>query len=206
MPAYAFEGQVPVLDPSSFLHPTAVLIGDVIVGPGCYIGPGASLRGDFGRITVTANASVQDNCTLHSSSETDCVVGYGCTVGHGAVLHGCTLGRHVLIGINSVVLDGASIGDESLVAALSLVRSGMRSPARCLIAGSPARIVRTLEPGEVTWRMDENGDYVRLARRALESLSECRPLPGPEPDRARVASASRSVRLGGRRIDRVDGS
>lgn len=195
MPAYAFEGLVPVLDPAAFLHPTAVLIGDVTVGPGCYIGPGASLRGDFGRITLVGNASVQDNCTLHSSAETDCTVGFGCTVGHGAVLHGCTLGRHVLVGMNSVVLDGAEIGDESLIGALSLVKSDMRAPARSLLAGNPARVVRALEADSIAWRMEEDGEYVRLARRSLADLVECTPLRAPEPGRARPAGGARAVRL-----------
>jgi phenylacetic acid degradation protein len=195
MPAYAFEGLVPVLDPGAFLHPTAVLIGDVIVGPGCYIGPGASLRGDFGRVVIEGNASIQDSCTLHTSSQSDCTVGYGCTVGHGAVLHGCTLGRHVLIGMNSVVLDDAEIGDESLVGALSLVKSDMRAPPRSLIAGNPARVVRALDARAIAWRMDDEGEYVRLARRSLADLVECAPLVAVEPDRARPARGARAVRL-----------
>ncbi|MGF7147084.1 phenylacetic acid degradation protein [Sphingomonas zeicaulis] len=195
MPAFAFEGSVPVVDPGSFLHPTASLIGDVIVGPGCYIGPGASLRGDFGRILVEGNASVQDNVTLHSSAETDCVVGYGCTIGHGAVLHGCTLGRHVLVGINAVVLDTADIGDECLVAALSLVKSGLEAPPRSLIAGNPAKVVKALTAEQVVWRMEDDGEYVRLARRSLAALVECAPLAAPEPDRQRPARGARAVRL-----------
>ena len=195
MPAYAFEGMVPVVDPGAFLHPTAALIGDVVIGPGCYIGPGASLRGDFGRVLVEGNSSVQDNCTLHTSSQSDCIVGFGSTVGHGAVLHGCTLGRHVLVGMNSVVLDDARIGDESLVAALSLVKSDMDAPPRSLIAGNPAKIVRELREDQVVWRMEEDGEYVRLARRSLASLAECAPLTAVEPARGRVASEARAVRL-----------
>ena len=195
MPVYAFEGVTPVRAPSSFLHPTAALIGDVVVGPGCYIGPGASLRGDFGRIVVEGNTSVQDNCVLHTSSESDCVLGFGSTVGHGAVLHGCTLGRNVLVGMNSVVLDGAHIGDESLIAALSLVKSDMRAPPRSLVAGNPARVVREIEAAKVGWRMDGDGEYVRLARRSLADLVECTPLTAPEPDRRRVAAGAHAVRL-----------
>jgi len=198
MSAYAFEGLVPVLDPSSFLHPTAVLIGDVLIGPNCYIGPGASLRGDFGRIVMEGHSSVQDNCTLHTSSENDCVVGFGSTVGHGAVLHGCTLGRDVLIGMNSVVLDDAVIGDESLVAALSLVKSGLRAPRRSLVAGNPAKVVREIDVDRVAWRMSDDGEYVRLARRSLAALVECEPLDAPEADRARTAAGARVVRLSGR--------
>ena len=195
MPAYAFEGLVPVLDPASFLHPTAVLIGDVVIGPGCYIGPGASLRGDFGRVVVEGNASVQDNCTLHTSSESDCIVGYGCTVGHGSVLHGCRLGRHVLVGMNSVVLDDAEVGEESLIGALSLVKSDMRASPRSLIAGNPAKVVKAIPEDKVFWRMDDEGEYVRLARRSLADLVECEPLAAMEPGRGRPAGGARAVRF-----------
>ena len=195
MPVYAFEGLVPVVDPTTFLHPTAVLIGDVVIGPGCYIGPGASLRGDFGRVVVEGNASVQDNCTLHTSSESDCIVGFGCTIGHGAVLHGCRLGRNVLVGMNSVVLDDAEIGDDSLVAALSLVKSDMRAPARSLIAGNPAKVAREIPAEKVFWQMGDDGEYVRLARRSLADLQECEPLTAVEPGRGRPAGGARAVRF-----------
>lgn len=112
MPVYSFEGIVPVVDPTTYLHLTAVLIGDVTIGPRCYIGPGASLRGDFGRITVEGDSSIQDNCTLHTGSGSDCVVRRGATIGHGAILHGCTIGINALVGMNAVVLDGAVIGED----------------------------------------------------------------------------------------------
>ncbi|SNS27096.1 phenylacetic acid degradation protein [Sphingomonas laterariae] len=195
MPVYAFEGLVPVVDPASYLHPTAVLIGDVVIGPGCYIGPGASLRGDFGRVLVEGNASVQDNCTLHTSSESDCIVGFGCTIGHGAVLHGCRLGRNVLVGMNSVVLDDAEIGEDSLIGALSLVKSDMRAPARSLIAGNPAKVVKEIPADNVFWRMGEDGEYVRLARRSLADLVECEPLTAMEPGRGRPEGGARAVRF-----------
>src|SRR3546814_4132233 len=83
MACIRFQGLVPVIDPTSFVHPSASLIGDVIVGAGCYIGAGASLRGDFGRIVVETDANVQDNCTLHTGSGTDCIVGRGANIGHG---------------------------------------------------------------------------------------------------------------------------
>ena len=199
MPVYAFEGIVPVVDPASFLHPMAVLIGDVTIGPGCYIGPGASLRGDFGRITVEGDASVQDNCTLHTGAGSDCIVGHGCTIGHGVVLHGCTLGENVLLGMNSVVLDGAEIGAESLVAAMSLVKSDAAIPERRLVAGNPARIVRVLDPEQVVWRNDGGGEYQRLAARALTGMKECAPLAQAEKNRPRNQGDARAVRLNSKR-------
>ncbi|GAA2820779.1 phenylacetic acid degradation protein [Aminobacter aminovorans] len=195
MPCYAFEGIVPVVDPTAYLHPTAVLIGDVTIGPRCYIGPGASLRGDFGRITVVGDASVQDNCTLHTGSGSDCIVGRGATVGHGAILHGCTVGENALIGMNAVVLDGAVIGDDSLVAALSLVKNEVVTPRRSLIAGNPAKVIKEMPEAAIIWRNNGDGEYQRLADRSLADLVECEPLPVAEPDRKRNAGKARAVRL-----------
>lgn len=195
MPCYAFEGIRPVVHPTSFLHPTASLIGDVIVGPGCYVGAGASLRGDFGRIVVEGDSSIQDSCTLHTGAGSDCVVGRGATIGHGSVVHGASIGENALIGMNAVVLDEAVVGPESLVGALSLVKSDMRAPARSLIAGNPARIVRELPPEAIKWKNDGDGEYQRLARQSLTDFVECEPLAEAEPDRRRVSGDARAVRL-----------
>lgn len=195
MPCYAFEGICPVVHPTSFLHPTASLIGDVIVGPGCYIGAGASLRGDFGRIVVEGDSSIQDNCTLHTGSGSDCVIGRGATIGHGSIVHGAAVGENALVGMNAVILDEAIIGAECLVGALSLVKSDMRAPARSLIAGNPAKVVRTMPTDNIIWKNDGEGEYQRLARQSLFDFIECEPLPEPEPDRRRMSSVARAVRL-----------
>lgn len=197
MPVFSFQGIVPVLDPTSFLHPTASLIGDVIVGPGCYIGPGASLRGDFGRITLTGDTSVQDNCTLHTSSGNDCVLARGSTIGHGAVLHGCRIGENTLVGINAVVLDNAEIGADCLIAALSLVRPDARIPDLSLVAGNPARVVRAFTPEQVTWRNTGSGEYQRLARECVTDLKTCAPQDAVEPERPRIRANAIAVRLSG---------
>lgn len=197
MPAYAFEGLVPVVDPTSYVHPLASLIGDVLVGPGCYIGPGASLRGDFGRIIVQGDSSVQDSCTVHASADRDTVIGRGATIGHGAIVHGCVIGRNTLLGMNAVVLDNAIIGDECLIGALSLVKSDMQVPDRSLVAGNPARILRGFAPHEVTWKNDGAGEYQRLARESLTGLVPCEPLTEAEADRPRVTSKAIGVRLVG---------
>ncbi len=195
MPCYAFEGIRPVVDPTSFLHPTASLIGDVIVGPGCYIAAGASLRGDFGRIIVEGDTSIQDNCTLHTGAGSDCVIGRGATIGHGSIVHGATIGENALVGMNAVVLDEAVIGAESLVGALSLVKSNMDAPPRSLIAGNPARIVRELPAQAIVWKNDGDGEYERLARQSLADFVECEPLAEAEPDRRRVSGEAQAVRL-----------
>ncbi|MBX3530174.1 MAG: phenylacetic acid degradation protein PaaY [Rhizobiaceae bacterium] len=195
MPCYAFEGIRPVVHPTSFLHPTASLIGDVQVGPGCYIGAGASLRGDFGRIIVEGDTSIQDNCTLHTGAGSDCVIKRGATVGHGSIVHGAEIGVNALVGMNAVVLDEAVIGDESLIGALSLVKSDMRAPVRSLIAGNPAKVVRQLPPEAIIWKNDGEGEYQRLARQSVADFEECEPLTEAEPDRRRVSGTARAVRL-----------
>jgi len=197
MPCYAYQGIVPVVDPTSYVHPLASLIGDVIVGPGCFIAPGASLRGDFGRIIVEGDSSIQDSCTVHASADRDTVIGRGSTIGHGSIIHGAVIGENALVGMNAVVLDNAQIGAENLVAALALVKSDTITPPRSLVAGNPAKVVRTLEPHQVTWRNDGNGEYQRLAREALTDLVEVAPLPAVETDRPRLRSEAVGVRLSG---------
>ena len=130
MPVYSLEGIVPVVDPSAFVHPQAVLIGDVVIGPRCYIGPGASLRGDLGRIVIGAGSNVQDNCVLHTFPGKEVLLEEDAHIGHGAVLHGCTIRRAALVGINAVVMDDVIVGEESLVGAASFVRAGFVVPNR----------------------------------------------------------------------------
>lgn len=135
---YAIDGIVPVVDPSAYVHPSAVLIGDVIVGPGCYVGPCASLRGDFGRLILERGSNLQDTCVMHGFPGTDTVVEEDGHVGHGAVLHGCRVGRNALIGMNAVIMDNAVIGESSIVAASAFVKAGAEIPA-CAGCGHPSK-------------------------------------------------------------------
>jgi phenylacetic acid degradation protein len=183
---YAIDGITPVVDPSAFVHPSAVLIGDVIVGARAYIGPCASLRGDFGRIVIEAGANVQDTCLLHGFPGKDTVVGPEVTVGHGAVLHGCVVRRGALIGMNCVVNDNAEIGEDAMVAALAFVKAEARIPARSLAAGIPARVLRRLSDDEVRWKDDNMRLYQQLAVRAHASLREVEALTEAEPQRRRI--------------------
>jgi phenylacetic acid degradation protein len=185
MPSYAFEGFIPVVDPTSFVHPTAVLIGDVIIGPGCYIGPCAALRGDMGRITIEEGSNVQDNCVLHTFPGADMRLAPLSHVGHGAILHGCNLARNVLIGMNSVVMDGVEVGEDSFVGAMSFVKANFVVPPRSLVLGSPARVMRELTKQELAWKAEGTAEYHALARRCLSDLRPCEPLAAPEPGRAR---------------------
>ena len=152
---YAIDGVTPVVHPEAFVHPTAVLIGDVIVGAGVYVGPGASLRGDFGRLILGAGCNFQDNCVMHGFPGSDTVVEADGHIGHGAVLHGCVVKRNALVGMNAVVMDGAVIGESAFVAAMSFVKAGFAVPARSLVAGIPARLRRELTDEEIAWKEGE---------------------------------------------------
>jgi phenylacetic acid degradation protein len=189
MTAYSIDGLVPVVDPSSFVHPQAVLIGDVIIGAGCYIGPGASLRGDFGRIIVNAGCNVQDCCVLHSFPSKDTLLEAEAHIGHAAVLHGCTIRRGALIGIGAIVMDDAVVEEEAFVGAASFVRAGFVVPRRTLVTGVPARVVRELRAEELAWKVTGTREYQELTVRSLATLKECQPLAVPEPNRPRHAAS-----------------
>lgn len=189
MPAlrvYAIDGIVPVVDPTAYVHPSAVLIGDVIVGPGCYVGPCASLRGDFGRLILEAGANLQDTCVMHGFPETDTVVEENGHIGHGAVLHGCRVGRNALVGMNAVIMDNAVIGEASIVAASAFVKAGQEIPARTLVAGMPAKVIRPLSDEEIAWKSDGTRTYQDLTRRCLASMVETDPLTEVEVGRKRI--------------------
>jgi phenylacetic acid degradation protein len=189
MPVYSLEGLVPVVDPSAFVHPQAVLIGDVIIGPGCYVGPGASLRGDFGRIVMRAGANVQDCCVLHSFPDQDALLEEDAHIGHAAVLHGCTIRRGALIGIGAIVMDDVVVEEEAFVGAASFVRAGFVVPRRTLVTGVPARVVRELRPEELAWKVTGTREYQELTVRSLATLKQCQPLGAPEANRPRHAAS-----------------
>lgn len=183
---YAIEGLVPVIDPSAFVHPSAVLIGDVIVGAGCYIGPCASLRGDFGRLVLKAGVNVQDNCVVHTLPEHDTVIEEDGHIGHGAVLHCCTVRRNALVGMNAVVMDDAVIGESATVAACAFVKSGMEVPPRVLARGVPAKVIRELSAKELDRKIEGTRTYQNLTRRCLATMVATEPLAAVESDRRRV--------------------
>jgi phenylacetic acid degradation protein len=183
---WSINGVTPVVDPTAFVHPSAVLIGDVLVGPGCYIGPSASLRGDFGRIDVRANANLQDCCVMHGFPGTDTVVEQDGHIGHGAILHGCVVGRNALVGMNAVVNDNAVIGESAIVAAMAFVKAAMIVPQRTLVAGVPAKVVRALTDQELAWKIEGTQSYQELARRSLATMVETTALIKPEPGRKRI--------------------
>ena len=186
MPSYSIEGVIPVVDPSAHVHPTAVLIGDVIVGPDCYVGPNACLRGDFGRIVLKAGANVQDTCVVHGFPAQDTVVEENGHIGHGAVLHSCIVRRDALVGMNAVVMDEAEVGERSIVAACAFVPAGMKIPPAMLVAGVPAKAIRALRDEEIAWKLEGTRVYQHLTQRCLASLREVAPLENVEADRPRL--------------------
>ncbi len=184
---YAWRGIVPVVDPLAFVHPAAVLIGDVIVGPGSYIGPGASLRGDFGRMIVGQGANVQDNCVMHGFPETDTIVEDWGHIGHGAVLHGCHIGRNAMVGMNSVVMDGVVVGEAAFIAAMSFVKAGTEIPPRSLAQGIPAKVVRELRDEEIAWKETGTRGYQQLAREGLAAMEAVEALSAVPEERRNVS-------------------
>jgi len=183
---YSIDGITPVVDPTAFVHPSAVLIGDVIVGPGVYVGPCASLRGDLGRLVIRAGANFQDCCVMHGFPGSDTVVEEDGHIGHGAILHGCLIKRNALVGMNAVVLDNAVVGESAFVAASAMIGAGVEIPPRTLAAGVPGKVVRDLTEQELAWKRRATGVYQELARRCLASLRLVDALQVADPARERL--------------------
>jgi phenylacetic acid degradation protein len=183
---YSIDGVTPVVDPTAFVHPSATLIGDVIVGPGAYIGPSASLRGDFGRIVVGPGANVQDCCIVHSFPGADAVIDEDGHIGHGAVIHAARICQGALVGMNAVINDNAVVGEFAIVAALAFVKANTNVPARHLVAGIPAKVMRELTEQEIAWKKDATRQYQALAVRSLRTMTETVALAAVEPDRRRL--------------------
>jgi phenylacetic acid degradation protein len=183
---YEIDGVRPVVHPTAYVHPTAVLIGDVIVGPRCYVGPLASLRGDFGRLILEEGANIQDTCVMHGFPEGDTVVEADGHIGHGAVLHGCRVEKNAMVGMNAVVMDQAVVGAESIVAAMSFVKAKMVIPPRSMVMGMPAKVVRALTEDEVKWKSFGTRQYHDLTVRSRETMREVEALTEVEPDRRRI--------------------
>jgi phenylacetic acid degradation protein len=173
-----------------------VLIGDVIVGPRCYVGPAASLRGDFGRIVLRDGANVQDTCVIHGFPDSDTIVEIDGHIGHGAVIHGAHIGQNAMVGMNAVVMDRSEIGESAIVGAMAFVREGTIIPPRSLALGIPARVVRQLSDTEIAWKRTGTLQYQNLAVRSLASQRAVEPLRAVQPDRPRFKGDGSNVTLG----------
>ena len=161
---------------SSFVHPLAAVTGNVIIGKDCYIGPGAAIRGDWGEIILKDGVNVQENCTVHMFTGKSIVLEEGAHVGHGAVIHGANLGPNCLIGMNTVIMDGASIGEESIVGAMAFVKAETVIPKRSLVVGNPAKIIKEVSDDMIAWKTAGTALYQQLPRDCHESLREVTPL------------------------------
>jgi len=186
MKVYAIDGIVPVVDPAAYVHPSAVLIGDVVVGAGAYVGPCASLRGDFGRLFIGVGANVQDCCVMHGFPGSDTIVEEHGHIGHGAILHGCIVRKNGMVGMNAVVMDNAVVGESAIVAAQSFVKAGMEIPPRMLAGGVPAKLMRDLTELEMAWKVQGTGVYLDLVRRCQGTMREVEALTAVERDRQRL--------------------
>ncbi|HTA82335.1 MAG TPA: transferase hexapeptide repeat family protein [Bacteroidia bacterium] len=173
---YEFNGFRPVVHKSSFVHPQACVTGNVIIGKNVYIGPGAAIRGDWGEIVISDGCNVQENCTIHMFPGVSVMLEENAHIGHGAIIHGGHIGKDVLIGMNSVVLDNVVIGEGSIVGALTLVPEGMQIPARKLVVGSPAKIIKDVTDEMLEWKKQGTAIYQSLPKQMHESFKPCEPL------------------------------
>jgi phenylacetic acid degradation protein len=180
---FEFNGYRPVIDGSAFIHPNATVTGNVIIGKDVYVGPGAAIRGDWGQIIIEDGCNVQENCTIHMFPGTTVLLKESAHVGHGAVVHGATLGRKVLIGMNSVIMDNAEIGDECIVGALTFVPADMKIEKRKVVVGNPARVIKDVTEEMIAWKSKGTALYRQLPADCRESLRPCEPLRRPPPFR-----------------------
>lgn len=173
---FEFNGIKPVVHPSSFVHPQATVTGNVIIGKDVYIGPGAALRGDWGEIIIEDGCNVQENCTVHMFPGVTVLLKEAAHIGHGAIIHGATIGKNCLVGMNAVILDEAELGDECIVGSLSFIKQGEKFPSRSLIVGNPAKIIKQVSDEMINWKTDGTKLYQQLPEQCIDTLKPCEPL------------------------------
>lgn len=183
MAIYSFNGFIPVIHESSFIHPQASVTGNVIIGKDVYVGPGAAIRGDWGLIEIKDGCNVQENCTIHMFPGTSVILEKGAHIGHGAIIHGAHIGENCLIGMNSVIMDDVEIERECIIGALSFVAANTTIPARSLAVGNPAKVIKQVSDEMIAWKTKGTALYQSLPASCLESLIECQPLRKIEPNR-----------------------
>ena len=173
---YSFKGFIPVVHPSSFVHPQAAVTGNVVIGKDVYIGPGAALRGDWGGIVIEDGCNVQENCTIHMFPGVTVLLKEGAHIGHGAIIHGASVGRNVLVGMNSVIMDEVEIGDECIIGALSFVAANTKIPRRSLVVGNPAKVIKEVSDDMIAWKTKGTQLYQALPGDCFDSLAQCQAL------------------------------
>lgn len=182
---YHYKGFTPVVKPGSFVHPQAVVTGDVVIGSGVYIGPGAALRGDWGKIIIEDGCNVQENCTIHMFPGKTVLLKAGAHIGHGAVIHGAIIGKDCLVGMNAVIMDDVELGDGSIVGALTLIREKEKIPPRSVVVGNPGKIIKTVSEAMLSWKTEGTRLYQELAGTQAEDWYPCEPLT-ESPDTGKI--------------------
>ena len=169
---YSFKNFIPVVHESSFVHPLSAITGNVIIGKNCYIGPGAALRGDWGQVIIEDGCNIQENCIIHMFPGVTVLLKESAHIGHGAIIHGATIGKNCLVGMNSVIMDNVELGDESIVGALAFIKQDEKIPPRSLLAGNPAKIIRQVSDEMIAWKTEGTKLYQSLPE---EMFKHCKP-------------------------------
>lgn len=180
---YSFKGFIPVVHPSAFIHPQAAVTGNVIIGKDVYIGPGAAIRGDWGGIVIEDGCNVQENCTIHMFPGVTVRLMESAHIGHGAIIHGATIGRNVLVGMNCVIMDDAEIGDGSIIGALSFINANTKIPPRSLVVGNPGKVIKEVSDDMLAWKTKGTQLYQTLPKDCHETLIPCEPFTEVPSDR-----------------------
>ena len=181
---YEFNGIKPVVHASSFVHPQAAVTGHVVIGKNVYIGPGCALRGDWGKIIISDGCNVQENCTVHMFPGVTVLLMEGAHIGHGAIVHGATIGKNCLVGMNAVIMDEVELGDECIIGALSFIKQGEKIPSRSLVVGNPAKIIKQVSDEMMAWKTEGTQLYQQLPQQCQTTLKTCEPLreePAQQP-------------------------
>ena len=173
---YSFKGFTPVIHESSYIHPLSAVTGNVVIGKHCYIGPGAAIRGDWGKIIIEDGCNVQENCTIHMFPGVTVLLKENAHIGHGAIVHGATIGKNCLVGMNSVIMDDVELGDESIVGALTFIKEGEIIPFRSIVAGNPGKIIKQVTDEMITWKTKGTQLYQSLPREMFEHSHPVEPL------------------------------
>jgi phenylacetic acid degradation protein len=173
---YKFNGHIPVVHESSFIHPQAAVTGNVIIGKNVYVGPGAAIRGDWGRIIIEDGCNVQENCTIHMFPGVTVVLKESAHIGHGAIIHGATIGKNCLIGMNAVIMDNVILGDECIVGSLSFIKADEQFDKRSLIVGNPGKKIKEVSDEMIAWKTEGTKLYQQLPKDMNERWEACEPL------------------------------
>ena len=176
MTCYEFKGVKPVVHESAFIHPLAAVTGNVVIGKDVYVGPGAAIRGDWGKIIIEDGCNVQESCTIHMFPGVTVILKEGAHIGHGAIIHGATIGKNCLVGMNAVIMDNVALGDECIVGALTFIKADEKIPARSLVVGNPSKIIKQVSDEMMQWKTEGTKLYQQLPKEMYESWKECEPL------------------------------